>query len=287
MNKYNKLPLKYIAVTAPFGQDGNRFHYGVDLGWSSSKGGPNVNIYSMNDGIVTQKGYNNSAGNYIWIQTDMGDTRYLHRYLHLNAPAKVNIGDKVVRGQTIGNMGTTGDSTGPHLHFELWKCPKNYKFNWNDREKYAVNPLDYVYLFYDQTTSESSKNKVIKVVGTNIIKTRNKEINQIEVINQNLRCRKDYGLDKEILGYIDLGLYNVLDIKEKDNYKWYKINTNMWIAGTTDTKYYQKEEKVEEQPVETPQEEPKENLIKFIAKESGYYYIYLEKDEYVYYEKKE
>lgn len=279
MSKYNRLPLNYVAITAPFGKDNNRYHYGVDLGWSSTEGGSNVAIYSMNDGIVIGKGYNSSAGNYLWIQTDKDGVRYLHRYLHMNKASSLSINDTVKRGDKIGNMGTTGESTGPHLHFELWKCPKNYKFNWNDRAKYAVNPLSYCYLFEDQKTNSKTSSKVIRVVGSSVKKSKDTSVNQIEVIGESLRCRKSYGLDADVLGYIDYGIYNVLETKEKDNYKWYKIGNNMWVAQTEEVKYYEKEQNKEE----IKKEEEKEVLSKFIAPHDGYYYIYLKKDEYLYY----
>ncbi len=280
MSKYNKFPLKYVAITTPFGKDNNRYHYGVDLGWSSTEGGSNVAIYSMNDGVVIGKGFNSSAGYYLWIQTDKNGVRFLHRYLHMNKASDLKINDTVKRGDKIGNMGTTGESTGPHLHFELWKCPKNYKFNWNDRTKYVVNPLSYCYLFEDQKTSSKTSSKVMRVVGSNVKKNKDTSVNQIEVVGEALRCRKNYGLNSEVLGYIDYGIYNVLETKEKDNYKWYKISNNMWVAHTEEIKYYEKEIKEQE---EINKDEGKETLSKFIAPKDGYYYIYLKKDEYVYY----
>ncbi len=285
MSKYNRLPLKYVAITTPFGKDNNRYHYGVDLGWSSTEGGPNVEVYSANDGIVIGKGFNSSAGNYIWVQTDKDGVRYLHRYLHLNKASTLKINDKVKQGDKIGNMGTTGDSTGPHLHFEVWKCPLNYKFNWNDRKKYVVNPMNYFYLFEDQKTNTKTSSKVIRVVGQKVKKKKDTSKNQIEVIKEKLRCRKNYGLTSSVLGYIDYGIYDVLETKEKDNYKWHKIGDNMWIAETEETKYYKKEDPKEEPKEEINKETNKdsEQLIKFIAPKDGYYYIYLKKDEYLYY----
>lgn len=286
MSKYNKFPLKYVAITTPFGKDNNRYHYGVDLGWSSTEGGSNVAIYSMNDGVVISKGFNSSAGYYLWIQTDKNGVRFLHRYLHMNKASDLKINDTVKRGDKIGNMGTTGESTGPHLHFELWKCPKNYKFNWNDRTKYVVNPLSYCYLFEDQKTSSKTSSKVMRVVGSNVKKNKDTSVNQIEVVGEALRCRKNYGLNSEVLGYIDYGIYNVLETKEKDNYKWYKISNNMWVAHTEEIKYYEKVQVEQEEIKETDEinkDEGEETLSIFIAPKDGYYYIYLKKDEYVYY----
>ena len=280
MSKYNKLPLKYVAITTPFGKDNNRYHYGVDLGWSSTEGGPGVEVYSANDGVVIGKGYNSSAGNYVWIQTDKEDGRYLHRYLHLSKAVSLQVGDVLKQGDVVGNMGSTGDSTGPHLHFEVWKCPKNYKFNWSDRSKYSVNPMNYCYLFEDQKTNSKTSSKAIRVVGESVKKNRDSSLNQAEVIKEKLRCRKSYGLDGEVLGYIDYGVYDVSDIKEKDNYKWFNIGKDMWIAGTSDVVFYEKEVDKEEISKDSGSDA---ELKKFIAKKDGYYYIYLKEGEYLYY----
>jgi len=60
-----------------------------------------------------------SAGNYIIVKHDNGFYSY---YLHLNQ-ILVKSGDNVALGQVIGKMGTTGNSTGVHLHFGLAKTP--------------------------------------------------------------------------------------------------------------------------------------------------------------------
>ncbi len=265
MSKYNKMPLKFIGVTGNFGNG----HYGVDFGWNGNYGGPNAPIYSVNDGVVTQKDYNSSAGHYIWIETVKGNVKFLHRYLHMNEASFLKIGDSVVRGQHIGNMGNTGESTGNHLHLELWKTPRDYVFNWNDRNKYVVNPLDYIYLFDDQVSSSN----VLKVLGTSLQVKRNTKVDQVEVINEGLRCRENH--NGNILGYVDLGLYNVLETVVDGGYSWYKIGNNRWIANTEDVKFYKKDEEVVVDPC-------KEYKV-FTAKEDGIYYINLKKDEKVLY----
>lgn len=294
MNEYFKLPLEYNEITTYFSKE----HPAIDLGWKTN---PNPNIYSIAEGKVIENGYNDSTGYRIWIQTDIDDIRYLHRYCHLKEQSNLKVGNTIKRGDLIGIMGSTGNSTGNHLHLDLWKCPKNYVMNWNDRLKYAVNPLLYCYLFEDQEQNPSSSN-IQKVLATSLKTNRNEENNQIEVINKQLRIRKTPEINNNnILGYVDLGLYNILETKENDNYKWAKIGENKWIAETEDTKIYNK--KINNNEIEKLQNENKKlkdeinnlnnkindienNLNKFTPKKDGYYYIYLNANENVYYKKK-
>ena len=129
-----------------------------------------------------------------------------------------------------------------HLHFEMWKTPKNWSFNWNDRMKYLVNPTDYTFLFDDQVIGTSANNKVItKVLGTSKQVKRDTTKNQIEVVGEFLRVRKGAGTNQTILGYIDYGIYDYIETKISNGYTWYNLGFG-WIAGTKeDTKVYPKE----------------------------------------------
>lgn len=100
-------------------------HNGVDIGWHS-KESDNV-IIAHSDGIVEKvvkdcnKNYatGTSFGNYVFIKHN---ETYKTRYAHLKyGTVKVNVGDKVKKGQEIAIMGNTGHSLGRHLHFEVWK----------------------------------------------------------------------------------------------------------------------------------------------------------------------
>lgn len=99
-------------------------HTGVDI--ANHIGTP---IYAADDGVVTTLGYNRGGyGNQIIIDHGGGKQT---RYAHLSA-FSVNMGQKVSKGQYIGAMGSTGRSTGPHLHFEVMIKGQRY------------NPLNYV-----------------------------------------------------------------------------------------------------------------------------------------------
>ena len=86
-------------------------HPGIDIG--APKGAP---VLAADSGYVIQAGWSNAGyGNMILINHGNG---YLTRYGHLSA-FNVEVGDSVKKGQLIGRVGSTGNSTGPHLHFEI------------------------------------------------------------------------------------------------------------------------------------------------------------------------
>ena len=111
------IPISYTQFSSPFGYRVHpiygdwRFHYGVDL--SAPKGTP---IVASRSGQVTTATYDSSAGYYVNINhMDGFSTRYLHMTHYIVKP-----GDYVVAGQIIGYCGSTGASTGPHLHFSVY-----------------------------------------------------------------------------------------------------------------------------------------------------------------------
>ena len=106
---------KYITSTvggreSP-GGIGSTNHKGTDIG----RVGYTSPIYAAKAGTVIVSQYSNAYGHYIVISHGSGNTTL---YAHLSS-RKVKVGDVVKQGQTIGISGSTGNSTGPHLHFEV------------------------------------------------------------------------------------------------------------------------------------------------------------------------
>lgn len=111
------MPCKYTRFSSPYGWRIHpvyktwKFHSGVDLGAPS--GTP---IYASRSGKVTTAKYHYSAGNYVTVNHGDGfSTSYLHMTHDI-----VSEGDYVQAGQIIGYVGSTGVSTGPHLHFTIY-----------------------------------------------------------------------------------------------------------------------------------------------------------------------
>lgn len=108
-----------------------KFHAGLDF--AAPQGTP---IYATADGRVTTAGNNgNGFGNHVEINHGYGyETLYGHMFR-----VKVRSGQMVKRGEVIGWVGSTGKSTGPHLHYEVHK---------------GGRPLDPIYFFYNDLTPE-------------------------------------------------------------------------------------------------------------------------------------
>ncbi len=110
------VPCSYTMLTSPFGEreaptaGASTYHQGVDL--AGPEGTP---IYASRTGVVTTATYGKAAGNYVSINHGDG---YSSIYMHMTRYV-VKKGDAVSAGQLIGYMGSTGVSTGSHLHFGI------------------------------------------------------------------------------------------------------------------------------------------------------------------------
>ena len=110
----------------------SEIHGGIDIALAT---GTPVN--SVADGIVEYVGYAGAYGNTVIIEhIDKNGKRFYSFYAHLDS-YDVSKGDSVVAGQQIASVGSTGTSTGPHLHFGL-------ALNSNADEPYTVNPCLYL-----------------------------------------------------------------------------------------------------------------------------------------------
>ncbi len=97
-------------LSSPYGMRSGRMHRGIDL---ANRTG--TNIYASDGGRVTFAGYKGSYGYMIEVNHENG---YVTRYAHASK-LLVKSGERVYRGQHIAEMGNSGRSTGPHLHFEV------------------------------------------------------------------------------------------------------------------------------------------------------------------------
>ncbi len=104
------LPVDYSHISSPFGQRWGRPHQGIDL--AARAGQP---IYAISNGTVTHSGWESGYGYSVVLDHGSGlQTRYAHCSQLL-----VTVGHRVMKGQAIAKVGSSGHSTGPHLHFEV------------------------------------------------------------------------------------------------------------------------------------------------------------------------
>ncbi len=117
-------PVSGFYISSPFGYRHGSLHHGVDLAVPYGTA-----IHAADGGTVIFSGWKSSVYGY-FVEIDHGDgvtTRYAHA-----SKLEVSVGQRVAKGQEIAKVGSTGRSTGPHLHFEI-------RFN-----GVATNPLNYL-----------------------------------------------------------------------------------------------------------------------------------------------
>jgi murein DD-endopeptidase MepM/ murein hydrolase activator NlpD len=101
---------QYNRISSDYGYRGSEFHLGIDIPAAYGS-----NVYAANGGKVIKATYHYSYGNYILIDHGGGQaTLYAH-----NSKLLVSEGDTVSKGDVIALAGSTGASTGNHIHFEV------------------------------------------------------------------------------------------------------------------------------------------------------------------------
>lgn len=118
MIKFISNPCDSKRITSPYGMrihpisKKSKMHKGIDFGIMLSKFEP---IYSVSQGKVVNQGWSKARGNFVVIQHNGFATLYQHLDSY-----RTKKGQYVNGGQVIGKMGSSGESTGVHLHFELF-----------------------------------------------------------------------------------------------------------------------------------------------------------------------
>lgn len=122
-------------VTSVFGE-APRNHKGIDISTGS-----NDMLFSVCNGVVVRSDTSDSYGNIIIIKETSTGMGYL--YAHMMLPSTLSVGDTVTVGQFVGFEGTTGQSTGIHLHFEMQDL-SNGSWNYNLPLSEYSNPADFM-----------------------------------------------------------------------------------------------------------------------------------------------
>ncbi|WP_241655851.1 murein hydrolase activator EnvC family protein [Halobacillus litoralis] len=108
-------------------------HSGIDL-----SGGGTIPIRAAADGTVIRANYSSSYGNVVFITHQINGQTFTTVYAHMRSTPAVSAGQSISEGDFLGNMGSTGASTGQHLHFEI------HEGSWNGSRSNSVNPRKYL-----------------------------------------------------------------------------------------------------------------------------------------------
>lgn len=198
-------PIRVDRISQPFK---SKTHKGIDL---VDTRGTKAPIYAVADGKVIKSGKGAldwSYGQEIFIQHEDG---FCTNYAHMSKRL-VKAGEEVTAGQKIGYQGSTGNSTGNHLHFEVWDTGgKPRKFSMR------VNPSPYL---------SALKNPIYKVGGK-------------YELQDNMNVRSSAG--GKIIGQQKKGTkVIVLGVTYKKSVCWLKIGDKQYICGYSGSKVYAK-----------------------------------------------
>ena len=136
-------------ITSEFGEEretsggGIRYHNGLDIATPSSQG--NVDLFSVCNGEIIHYEYEESGsgfGNFFIIKDKESDLAFL--YAHLDSLEQMSIGTDFEIGQFVGTEGTTGSSTGIHLHFAIQNLSGGRSWNFNASIDEYINPAEWM-----------------------------------------------------------------------------------------------------------------------------------------------
>lgn len=191
-------------------------------------------------------------------------------FCHDNDVSDLWVGKIIKQGEVFYQEGTKGYATGNHCHFE---CAKG-KFTGTGWHKDNVGywSINNGKLVTDCLFVDDSYN-IIQTLGLNFKNVkelepkrygspveRNEYVNQIKINAENVRARKTPNGD--ILGYVNPGIYNSLEIVKKNNYDWHKIAEGLYCAMGEWASWLPKKEK----PVEHPKSDDTDTKINELNK---------------------
>lgn len=218
-------------VTSPYGMRTHpitrksKMHWGTDYGTHGKK----IPCYCVEDGYVRVNTFHKSMGYYVSIGHKINGKEYRSVYQHLDKKSHLKVGQTIKKGETIGIVGTTGDSTGVHLHLGLFDVSQNkyidfekFVFENEDTMTYTVkkgDTLGKIAIAFNTTIEELARlNNIANVNLINVgqvlkIKEKVKEKNeltqkmrQLEKENEELKRQVEY-LQEEIKRYTPMTYY--------------------------------------------------------------------------------
>lgn len=251
-------PIKTIRIT-------QRDHQGTHADcFATDEAGPDGGISSLFvpfTGVI-KKIYTKDA-NEVWLESIEpvlfadGTKDYMTiMFCHDNDVSDLWVGKIIKQGEVFYQEGTKGYATGNHCHFECAKGKftgtgwhKDNAGYWSINNGKLVTDCLFVDDSYNiiQTLGLNFKNvKEVEPKRYGSPVERNEYVNQIKINAENVRARKTPNGD--ILGYVNPGIYNSLEIVKKNNYDWHKIAEGLYCAMGEWASWLPKKEKPVEQP---------------------------------------
>ena len=216
----------YMTLDYGYTYSDGSFHYGIDL-VVDEKNSKGDYIIAFADGVVKSSANNVSGqtpgetgtigmGNYVIIQHENG---FVTRYMHMRkGSVKVEAGDKVKKGQVIGYIGNTGNSTGRHLHFDISHNTSSYGGKLHNN-RYYLDPKPYLEGKESIAASESSSSSSHKVV------TRTVNVEPGRLLN----VRKGPGMNYPVVRTLKRG--ETVNEYERKISTWVRIGKDEWVSA--------------------------------------------------------
>lgn len=265
--EYAMYPSKYIRITQKHGEGTHARNFAVD---EAGADGGIGNIIAPFTGVI-KKVYTQDA-NEVWLESknkvkyaDGAEDYMTIMFAHDNSVTSLYVGKEIKQGEVFYQEGTKGQANGNHVHFECGKG-KFTGTGWhNDNGSWDINNGKLVTecLWVDDTYTiketrgykfRNTKDAEMKKLGTPVARDEYKDQVQIKDGMTSVRARNKANGD--VLGYMNVGLYNILEIANTAGYTWYRVEKDLWFAYSPDWAIiYPKKEKVIEPTTEDLEKE--------------------------------
>lgn len=234
-------PSKVIRITQKHGVGTHKNNYAVD---EAGIDGGISNLIAPFTGVV-KKIYTSDA-NEVWLESSNkveyadGTIDYMTIMLaHDNDVSNLWVGKVIKQGEVFYQEGTKGQATGNHVHFECAKGKFTGTGWYNDGVAWAINNgkrADQCLWIDDTYTIKDTKGytfkKVVTHFGTPV--ARNEKVDQVKIKDGMTTVRARKAPNGAILGYMNIGLYNILERKTEGDYEWIKVQNDLWFANSKD-----------------------------------------------------
>ena len=234
----------YHRMTLPFGNqklNGSAYkHKGIDLTGNPSVSGGYDDIVAFEDGEVITSGYLSDTGYWVRIRHSDG---VVTRYMHMKSGSlKVKVGDKVNKGQVIGYMGSTGNSTGRHLHFDL-SYPGNVEktqggFYVSSQNCTYVDPVPYLNGTKKLSEPKPSLGTYVVKESVNVRLGPGTNYNRVYYSQFSVNAKSQVKrLDKSCPDHFPAGTkLTIKEVKQAANGKWWGKCPSGWVCMSYLTK---------------------------------------------------